>query len=44
MPKNKDLKRLTRSRMQKTGRRSTPELAALAGMSDDTVRAKTGLL
>ena len=56
MPKNKDLKRLTRSRMQKTGesyttarsklvqktgRVSTPELAALAGMSDDTVRAKT---
>ena len=56
MPKNKDLKRLTRSRMQKTGesyttarsklvqktgRVSTPEPAALAGMSDDTVRAKT---
>jgi len=57
MPKNQDLKRLTRSRMQKTGesyttarskliqktgRVSTPELAALAGMSDDTVRAKSG--
>ena len=57
MPKNKDLKRLTRSRMQKTGESyttarsklvqktgqvSTPELAALAGMSDDTVQAKTG--
>lgn len=57
MPKNKDLKRLTRSRMQKTGesyttaraklvqksgRVSTPELAARAGMSDDTVHAKTG--
>ena len=57
MPKNKDLKRLTRSRMQKTGesyttaraklvqksgRVSTPELAARAGMSDDTVHARTG--
>ncbi len=59
MPKNKDLKRLTRSRMQKTGESYTtaraqllkkkkpvptpaPELAALAGMSDEAVAAKTG--
>ncbi len=74
MPKQKDLKRLTRARMQKTGesytaarakllakkaRRSArredvtpqpappapaaaPDYAALAGMSDETVKAKTG--
>ncbi len=63
MPKNKDLKRLTRSRMQKTGesyttarsqllkksksRESTApaaesDFAALAGMSDEAVRAATG--
>ena len=58
MPKSKDLKRLTRSRMQKTGESYTTarahlidkknrpprkqDLAALAGMSDDAVRAKTG--
>jgi uncharacterized protein YndB with AHSA1/START domain len=63
MPTNKDLKRLTRSHMQKTGESYTtarvrllekktkrsrpgpepaPDLAALAGMSDDTVQAKTG--
>jgi hypothetical protein len=68
MPRSKDLKRLVRSRMQKTGesyttaraqlrekskRVQTPargtaslpssaDFAALAGMSDDAVRAKTG--
>lgn len=59
MPRNKDLKRLIRSRMQKTGESYTaaraqllekrnpsrtppPDLAALAGMSDEAVRAKTG--
>lgn len=74
MPKQKDLKRLTRSRMQKTGESYTtaraqlvakkersqkappalrpapvpapaakaPDYAALAGMSDEAVRAKTG--
>ena len=61
MPTNKDLKRLTRSRMHKTGESYTtartqllkkkrepiaaapaPDFAALAGMSDDAVRAKTG--
>ena len=54
MPTNKDLKRLTRSRMQKTGESYTtarvrllekkrdPDFAALAGFSDDAVRAKTG--
>jgi hypothetical protein len=72
MPKNKDLKRLVRSRMEKTGEAYTtararlvekrsartaetgaprsagpapaaaPDYAALAGMSDDAVRAKTG--
>jgi hypothetical protein len=71
MPRNKDLKRLVRSRMQKTGESYTTaraqitrrkqtrssldvrptsaastavrrEPAALAGMSDDAVRAKTG--
>lgn len=74
MPKQKDLKRLTRARMQRTGesytaaratllakkaRRSArredaspeppspapaaaPDYAALAGMSDETVKAKTG--
>jgi len=73
MPKQKDLKRLTRARMQKTGESYTaaratllakksrrtarressrpepapppaaaPDHAALAGMSDETVKAKTG--
>jgi hypothetical protein len=60
MPKRKDLKRLTRSRLQKTGesyttarsrllaKRDTPaepparDLATLAGVSDETVRARTG--
>ena len=57
MPRQKDLKRLVRSRMQKTGEsytasrshllkkanksRSDAELAELAGMSNDAVRAKT---
>lgn len=61
MPKQKDLKRLARSRMKKTGesytaartqliRKKTPPLdvtprddyAALAGMTDESVRTKTG--
>jgi hypothetical protein len=56
MPKQKELKRLVRARMQKTGesyttartqilRKSGPrpgEFAALAGMRDAAVRAKTG--
>ena len=56
MPKQKDLKRLIRTRMQKTGEsytiarsqildKSSPsptEFAAIAGMSDDAVRSKTG--
>lgn len=54
MPKNKDIKRLTRSRMRKTGesytaartrlleKREKPDHAALAGMSDDAVRKATG--
>ena len=56
MTKQKDLKRLVRSRMQKTGesyvaaraqltRKVAPpavDYAALAGMSDQAVRAKTG--
>ncbi len=68
MPKQKDLKRLVRSRMRKTGesytaarskvvakkdsrgtvsaQRSTParepDLAKIAGMSDETLKAKTG--
>jgi len=68
MPRNKDLKRLSRSRMEKTGEAYTaaraqlfakqaaakperplpapepepPDYAALAGMSDETIRAKTG--
>lgn len=53
MPKNKDLKRLTRSRMKKTGesytaaraelvKKSKQDLAERAGMSDRVVRAKTG--
>lgn len=59
MPKQKDLKRVVRTRMQKTGEsytaarlrildkkkeppRPEPEYATLAGMSDDSVRAKTG--
>jgi hypothetical protein len=53
MPKNKDLKRLTRSRMKKTGesytaaraelvKKSKQGLAERAGMSDEAVAAKTG--
>lgn len=53
MPRNKDLKRLVRARMTKTGEsytsarahivpRTTPDYAALAGMTDDAVKAKTG--
>ena len=62
MPKNKDLKQLTRTRMRKTGESYTTaraqllkkkknpsaapsaprDYAALAGMSDEAVRAKTG--
>ena len=55
MPKQKDLKRLVRTRMRKTGesytaaraqlvRKQDParDLAALAGMSDEAVKKKTG--
>jgi hypothetical protein len=54
MPKNKDLKRLARARMDKTGesyttarsqllRKKVPvNLAEIAGMSDEAVRARTG--
>jgi len=53
MPKNKDLKRLTRSRMKKTGesytaarveliKKSKQDLAERAGMSDQMICAKTG--
>jgi hypothetical protein len=53
MPKNRDLKRLARSRMKKTGesytaaraelvKKSKQNLADRAGMSDEAVRAKTG--
>jgi len=53
MPKNKDLKRLTRSRMKKTGesytaaraelvKKSKQDFAERAGMSDPVVSAKTG--
>jgi len=61
MPKQKDLKRLVRSRMKKTGEsyttarvhvtrkesprpetRTTPDYAALAGMSDAAIRAGSG--
>lgn len=55
MPKQKDLKRLIRSRMKKTGEAytaarlqivkktdPTPDYAAVAGMSDASVSAKTG--
>ncbi|MHC4416914.1 MAG: hypothetical protein ACYS0G_16730 [Planctomycetota bacterium] len=56
MPRYKDLKRLIRARMQKTGEsyttararileKSSPpaaQVAKLAGMSDEAVRAKTG--
>lgn len=56
MPRQKDLKRLIRARMQKTGESYTSarnrilerglppagRFAALAGMSNDAVRAKTG--
>lgn len=53
MPKQKDLKRAVRTRMQKTGESYTtarlhlvkklePNYAELAGMSEDAVHAKTG--
>jgi uncharacterized protein YndB with AHSA1/START domain len=56
MPANKDLKRLVRARMQKTGEAYTaarahllqtksppePDYAKLAGMSDASIKAKTG--
>jgi hypothetical protein len=55
MPKQKDLKRLIRSRMKKTGeaytaarlrvlskREPAPDFARVAGMSDASVRARTG--
>jgi hypothetical protein len=56
MPKQKDLKRLVRARMEKTGEAYTaaraqlvrkigparPSFAELAGMSDDSVRKRTG--
>lgn len=54
MPKQKDLKRLIRSRMEKTGEAYTaaraqllnknkqPDYAAVAGMSDASVQAKSG--
>ena len=54
MPKQKDLKRLVRARMQKTGESYTtarlhlvkpiekPDYAKLAGMSDEKVKAATG--
>lgn len=56
MPRQKDLKRVVRTRMQKTGESYTtarlhlvrkkaepePDYAALAGMSDESVKAKTG--
>lgn len=52
MPRQKDLKRLVRSRMQKTGEAYTaarrqllskrPDYAAKAGMSDEVVQQKTG--
>ncbi len=53
MPKNKDLKRLARSRMKKTGesytaaraelvKKSKQDFAERAGMSDQVVIAKTG--
>jgi len=53
MPKNKDLKRLARFRMKKTGesytaaraelvKKSKLDFAERAGMSDQVVRAKTG--
>lgn len=53
MPKNKDLKRLARSRMKKTGesytaaraeliKKSKLDLAERAGVSDQVVTAKTG--
>lgn len=50
MPRNKDLKRLVRARMRKTGESYTaarsnlvrPAFAAIAGMSDAAVAKKTG--
>jgi hypothetical protein len=56
MPRNKDLKRLVRARMRKTGEAYTAartrvitkprqnDFAALAGMSDERVKAKTGCI
>ena len=56
MPRQKDLKRVVRARMEKTGESYTtarlylvkkkeepePDYAALAGMSDETIKSKTG--
>jgi len=54
MPKQKDLKRIVRSRMQKTGesysaarlqgvkKKEAPDYAALGGMSDAAVKKQTG--
>src|SRR6266576_185623 len=53
MPANKDFKRLVRARMQKTGeayttarahlvQTKTPNYAKLAGLSDASIKAKTG--
>lgn len=54
MPAQKDLKRIVRARMEKTGeayttarrhvinRKDTPDYAALAGMSDEAITTKTG--
>ncbi len=56
MPRQKDLKRVVRARMQKTGESYTtarlhlvkknaepePDYSALAGMSDETIKNKTG--
>jgi len=53
MPKQKDLKRIVRSRMQKTGesytaarlqvvKKKEPDFAKLAGMSDASVKKQTG--
>jgi hypothetical protein len=50
MPRNKDLKRIVRARMKKTGESYTAaraqitkqDYASLAGMSDDVIKAKTG--
>lgn len=54
MPAQKDLKRIVRARMEKTGesytaarrhvvhKKNQPDYAALAGMADDKVKEKTG--